>query len=104
MRDRDPRRDRCDLPRAAGAASGGRRGVLCRSCARPAVRLRRRPAAESWFNPRRMGESHVDWVPPERFDEYRLLRALGRGSMGQVWLAHDTVLDRLVAVKFISDL
>jgi len=24
--------------------------------------------------------------------------------MGQVWLARDTVLDRLVAVKFISEL
>jgi formylglycine-generating enzyme required for sulfatase activity len=48
--------------------------------------------------------SHVNWVPPERFDEYRLIKALGRGSMGQVWLAHDTVLDRLVAVKFISEL
>src|SRR5262249_1828824 len=40
----------------------------------------------------------------ERFDEYRLIKRLGRGSMGQVWLAHDTVLDRLVAVKFISEL
>jgi formylglycine-generating enzyme required for sulfatase activity len=51
-----------------------------------------------------MGTRHVDWVPPERFDEYRLIKALGRGSMGQVWLAHDTVLDRLVAVKFVSEL
>ena len=51
-----------------------------------------------------MGTRHVDWVPPERFDEYRLIKALGRGSMGQVWLAHDTVLDRQVAVKFVSEL
>src|SRR5678815_3715575 len=52
----------------------------------------------------RMGTRHVDWVPPERFAEYQLIKALGRGSMGQVWLAHDTVLDRLVAVKFVSEL
>lgn len=42
--------------------------------------------------------------PPERFEEYRVLRPLGHGTMGRVFLAQDTLLDRLVAIKFIADL
>ena len=43
-------------------------------------------------------------APLEEFDGYRLLRLIGRGRMGQVYLAQDTLLDRQVAVKFIASL
>ncbi len=36
------------------------------------------------------------------FDEYRIIRPLGHGAMGHVYLAHDTILDRPVAIKFIA--
>ena len=40
--------------------------------------------------------------PPQEFGEYRLVRLLGRGMMGEVYLAQDQVLDRAVAIKFVT--
>ena len=39
---------------------------------------------------------------PEKFGRYRVLKELGRGAMGIVYLAEDTELARKVAIKMIS--
>ncbi|HMG25117.1 MAG TPA: serine/threonine-protein kinase, partial [Kofleriaceae bacterium] len=41
------------------------------------------------------------WTPPDEFDEFRIVRLLGAGAMGDVYLAHDLLLERPVAVKFV---
>ncbi|MFC2157542.1 protein kinase [Acidobacteriota bacterium] len=37
----------------------------------------------------------------KQIDQYVLLNQLGKGGMGEVFLAYDTVLDRKVAIKFL---
>lgn len=41
-------------------------------------------------------------VPNQQLFEYRIERVLGLGAFGTVYLAHDTFLDRPVAIKELT--
>ncbi len=41
-------------------------------------------------------------APNQQLSEYRIERILGRGAFGTVYLAHDTLLDRPVAITELT--
>ncbi len=44
----------------------------------------------------------MELIPGTRIRDYEIVRLIGSGGMGEVWLAHETMLDREVAIKRLN--
>ncbi len=73
------------------------------------ARLREHVGHDSWEQLCRLlglasaNESADKEAPREAMVEYAIVRRLGIGGLGSVWLAHDQTLKRLVAIKEVND-
>nr|WP_062990412.1 serine/threonine-protein kinase PknD [Nocardia anaemiae] len=50
-----------------------------------------------------VGGGDATWGPEQTFGRYRFLSLLGQGGMGQVWRAHDSLTNRVVALKLLPE-